>query len=60
MYNDYIKNKKIEIIEYDLSLMIDYIIILIKLLIKYEKSFEIRKKIIEFNKKIYRIYKIRI
>ena len=54
MYNDYIKEKVSEKIEYDLNLARDYFIIYLNLLIKFSSDLEIRSKLKEFIKSYYK------
>ncbi|MBR3660364.1 MAG: hypothetical protein IKN63_00475 [Bacilli bacterium] len=54
MYNDYIKEKVSEKIDYDFNLIRDYIIIYLNMLIKFYSKEDIRIKLNEFIKNYYK------
>jgi len=54
MYNEYINEKKIEKLEYDINLFKEYLIIYTNLLIKFPKEFELRSNLTNFIKDYYK------
>ena len=53
MFNDYINEKKKEKLDYDLTLLKEYLIIYFNLLLKFPNEYEIRSKLTKFLKDYY-------
>ena len=53
MYNDYINEKTLEKIDYDISLLKDYVEMYTYLLIKYPNESDLRKKLTKFIKEYF-------